>query len=431
MRFYFEQSKSEIITANAGLAIVGDKLSKVKALTQQMRQIAKRHGIANIDLVRSYIGLLVQGKNDFEALEAYRHDEFFKRAMHIKQMPSESRLRQRFDEDALPLKEALVATLPDLFLSLGIQPGAMSGGWVPLDVDLYPLDNSRTQKEGVERTYKGFDGYGALAAYLGTEGWSLLNDLRRGSQHPQKQFQETLKDVVATARKIAPERKFLLRADAAHDANATLRTCSELDLDYIIRWNPRKTDVQEVYETHQSHWVWEEIRPGQRIGYSEEIVEMDKRHTRLVFRIIETTETKNGQKFLIPERVLCGWWTNISSSILPPKAVAKYYRDHAICEQFHSEFKTDMDLERLPSGKFQTNQLVMPKPRFSSTGKSRWRPAALSSSKFWVLRVPICSITPVGFPVISRASWISRTCMSWVTSMAMTLMPYLPASSNT
>ena len=66
MRFYFEQSKSEIITANAGLAIVGDKLSKVKALTQQMRQIAKRHGIANIDLVRSYIGLLVQGKNDFE-----------------------------------------------------------------------------------------------------------------------------------------------------------------------------------------------------------------------------------------------------------------------------------------------------------------------------------------------------------------------------
>ncbi|WP_274522435.1 hypothetical protein [Ectothiorhodospira variabilis] len=25
------------------------------------------------------------------------------------------------------------------------------------------------------------------------------------------------------------------------------------------------------------------------------------------------------------------------------------YRGHATCEQFHSEFKTDMDLERLPS----------------------------------------------------------------------------------
>ena len=34
------------------------------------------------------------------------------------------------------------------------------------------------------------------------------------------------------------------------------------------------------------------------------------------------------------------------------------YCDHATHEQFHSEFKTDMDLERLPSGKFDTNYLV-------------------------------------------------------------------------
>jgi hypothetical protein len=34
------------------------------------------------------------------------------------------------------------------------------------------------------------------------------------------------------------------------------------------------------------------------------------------------------------------------------------YKDHATHEQFHSEFKTDMDLERLPSGKFDTNYLV-------------------------------------------------------------------------
>ena len=29
------------------------------------------------------------------------------------------------------------------------------------------------------------------------------------------------------------------------------------------------------------------------------------------------------------------------------------------CEQFHSEIKTDMDVERLPSGKFETNELVL------------------------------------------------------------------------
>ncbi len=35
------------------------------------------------------------------------------------------------------------------------------------------------------------------------------------------------------------------------------------------------------------------------------------------------------------------------------------YHAHGECEQFHSEIKTDMDLERLPSGKFNTNELVL------------------------------------------------------------------------
>ena len=35
------------------------------------------------------------------------------------------------------------------------------------------------------------------------------------------------------------------------------------------------------------------------------------------------------------------------------------YHAHGECEQFHSEIKTDMDLERLPSGKFGTNALIL------------------------------------------------------------------------
>lgn len=34
-------------------------------------------------------------------------------------------------------------------------------------------------------------------------------------------------------------------------------------------------------------------------------------------------------------------------------------KNHALSEQFHSEFKTDLDLERIPGGKFTTNALVM------------------------------------------------------------------------
>ena len=35
------------------------------------------------------------------------------------------------------------------------------------------------------------------------------------------------------------------------------------------------------------------------------------------------------------------------------------YHAHGECEQYHSEIKTDMAVERLPSRKFETNELVM------------------------------------------------------------------------
>jgi S-adenosylmethionine hydrolase len=35
------------------------------------------------------------------------------------------------------------------------------------------MDNSQTRKEGVSYTYKGYDGYAPIAAYLGQEGWCL------------------------------------------------------------------------------------------------------------------------------------------------------------------------------------------------------------------------------------------------------------------
>ena len=39
--------------------------------------------------------------------------------------------------------------------------------------------------------------------------------------------------------------------------------------------------------------------------------------------------------------------------------IINLYHDHATSEQFHSEIKTDIGLERLPSGRFDTNCRVM------------------------------------------------------------------------
>jgi len=73
-------------------------------------------------------------------------------------------------------------------------------------------------------------------------------------------------------------------------------------------------------------------------------------------RVIERTIDKRGQLLLTPEMELEGWWTSLS---LDEQAVIDLYADHGTAEQFHSEFKTDLDIERLPSGKFATNALVL------------------------------------------------------------------------
>jgi len=44
---------------------------------------------------------------------------------------------------------------------------ALDTGHVPLDADVFPMDNSDTKKEGVSRTYHNYKGYAPIAAYLG------------------------------------------------------------------------------------------------------------------------------------------------------------------------------------------------------------------------------------------------------------------------
>ena len=62
---------------------------------------------------------------------------------------------------------------------------------------------------------------------------------------------------------------------------------------------------------------------------------------------------------LIPDITLEGWWTTLDTEIIEDETIIRLYHEHATSEQFHSEFKTDLAIERLPSGKFDTNDLVL------------------------------------------------------------------------
>jgi len=133
---------------------------------------------------------------------------------------------------------------------------------------------------------------------------------------------------------------------------------------FIIKWNPRTTPVETVAKAKvaDANTVWVTLREGKRQCLWADGIELKHGHevlaARRVYRLTERTVDKRGQQMLLPEYVLEGWNTTLPDAAFGPEQVIALYADHGTHEQFHSEFKTDMDLVRLPSGKFDTNYLV-------------------------------------------------------------------------
>ena len=134
-------------------------------------------GISNSDILKSYLGLLVQGKNDFDAVEEFRGDDFFTRALDVGTVPSCSTLRQRMDTHAPSWFELTgefnLALLSAKYATGPLDFGALPCGYMAVDWDTFVMNNSGTQKEAVGRTYQGVDGFTPSATYLGSLGYCL------------------------------------------------------------------------------------------------------------------------------------------------------------------------------------------------------------------------------------------------------------------
>jgi hypothetical protein len=358
-----EQSSSEIYTSNSGVLLVGACLNNYANLESVCASLQDGGQISNSDMLRTYIGLLAQGKSDFEAAENVRENRTFKLSMGIKRAISSSRLRQRFDQDAIVLTEnAIIPCNVNLLRNTKAQITGIYTGHVVMDFDTSPFNNSKTKKEDVSWTYKGFDGYNPMFGYLGKEGWCIASELHPGSWNGQKEFCYTIERAHTTARSLTAL-PLLWRLDSQHDALENMVQLFNLDDDFIIKWNKRKESDDNWLKIakNMGHWcVWEQARPGKRIGLFTVYIEKNyrgKSYTfRRVMRVTEETISSNGQVLLVPEVEVEGWWTTLE---LPDSEIITLYEEHATSEQYHSEFKTDMDMERLPSGKFKTNDLVL------------------------------------------------------------------------
>jgi hypothetical protein len=272
-------------------------------------------------ILSSYIALLCLGKSDFEAISAFREDAYFAQALDLEQVPSEGIMRQRMDANGAAYQAVVEDAAIEFLRRSGARFTPLDNGLMPLDCDVTPLENSQSKKEGVSRTYKGEDGYAPMAAYLGQEGYCLELELREGSQHCQKGTPEFLQRVLGRARQLTAT-PLLLPLDSGNDAIeniAVVEAHNERDekgapVHYLIKWNPRKESPEKWLAYAEKHGDWREPRPGKRVAL------FDVRETRTfegyeyplrrVMRVIERSIDKHGQRLLIPEIEIEGWWTS-------------------------------------------------------------------------------------------------------------------------
>ena len=314
---------NERIIPASGLAVVGALLGKsgfIKKLNRMdITSNRSQHQIKNGDIVLTYLGMLCMGKPYFEAVHEMDDDKDFYKT-------------------------------------------ALANGLVPVDIDVTPMDNSKSKKEGVSRTYKGFDVYAPMMAYIGTEGYAINFELREGKQHCQKGTVEFLQETIKLCHKLT-DKPLLIRLDSGNDSIDNVAVLMDTGCFFIIKRNLCRESTDDWFEMAKQYFQnVNSPRDGKTvyIGSDWKTVtskQFNKEFTlRTGYEITERTIDKYGQFNLVPDVEVETWWTNLGD---PDEEIIRLYHAHGECEQFHSEVKTDMDLERLPSGKFATNALIL------------------------------------------------------------------------
>jgi len=350
MRFQIVQG-DEQLSSHSGLALAGAILHR-SSIRKRLDAVAlPEHPFPEIshgEVATAMIGLICLGKPDFDAIETFRGDPFFLQSLELASVPSSPTLRQRLDSVKGAFNDIILEESAGVVRRLASAITPCHGKLVAVDLDVSPFDNSKTKK---------FDGYAPMFAYVGEEGYLTNLELRPGSDHSQKGTEAFLKQTLRYAR-LMSEATFLVRMDSGNDSLDNIKVCQQEKAHYIIKRNLRRDTPEKWLEIARECGELQDPRPGKQVWMGERYVKKQgiKEPLRIVFEVTLRTLEADGQALLIPRVEVETYWTSLSDDVV---TVVGLYRSHGTSEQFHSELKTDLDLERLPSGKFQTNELVL------------------------------------------------------------------------
>jgi len=361
--FIIELSDKNFVN-HAGLSFVSNFLndSKILSRIKVISKVKKNTGaISDYDIVKTCIALICLGKTNFDDVEQYRKDRYFKKTLRLKTVPSAPTIRQRletYDEEMwAALRQISIELVKAYFSDEAIEVN--STHYIILESDVTPFDNSFTKKEGVAKTYKNFFGYAPMMSYAGVSGFMLNNELRNGDAHSNCAGTDRyFTDTINYARQLGSY-PLLAIMDSGNDDKKLVTQFIEQDTEFIIKRNLRREPVEKYinYAIDNHEFKRVDKKTGSTIYYARWEHQVGVRIIPIAVVVTEKTmDYKTQQPCLIPQYDVEVYWNSLN---LRADIVEEQYHKHGTSEQYHSEFKSDLDMERLPSGKFSSNYTIM------------------------------------------------------------------------
>lgn len=356
-------STPDTLSSTGGIVLAGKIFSAI-GLTSSSHVVPETIRRA----LTSLAGLQIQGRTRFAEIEQFRNDTLFREALELPKVYSPETIRLYLETGAKRFKKEIHEYLDTVHLNLlkraTLSPITCSfGTYIPVDVDVSPMDNSDSHKEGVSYTYKGHDGFAPIFTYIGTDGYMLDQELRPGKQHSQKGAPEYLLRTIDKLKELSLTHPVLYRLDSGHDAYDTIRVLAQSNHFFLIKRNLRRESHQMWIDRAFSLGTCHEPREGKKVYTGVLTADHPKAMKKdnlpaldQVFRVVVRTSDYKGNPYLIPDTEVEVFWTNLYED---PETVINLYHDHGTSEQFHSELKSDMNVERLPSGKFSVNEIIL------------------------------------------------------------------------
>ena len=373
------QQTNDAINAHGGLNLIGKLIAKFcpidRLFAPQRKERSDKFTLS--DAIKTQLGLLAMGRSQYEDIESFRtapHEaeisagqESFAQSLGTAFVPSEAAMRSALktlaDADGLTL-----AKLGECSLNILKERPIAScthGNWayVPCDVDVTCFDNDGSHRENVGRTYHGYDGYAPIMAYIGAQGYVLDHEMRPGSQHCQKDTPEFLTHMLERLKQIKLKDEVLIRMDSGNDSADTLAVLRASPHRFLVKRNQRQENPvkwlsiamamgapDETPRAGKQVWLGSvgHMRPGGESSGQEPM--------NVIYRVTRRSIDKRGQALLIDEIEVETYWTNLWQEAAD---IVALYHAHGTSEQFHSELKSDMNLERFASHSYAVNSLQL------------------------------------------------------------------------